>query len=1215
MEEIQEKKNTSTSTPGSSKDVFDEKVVDTKIEIPQISSLPFKQVIDAATFSSNGKFLATYASKEGKLVIWHVPDIRFDETFVTSRRLEPIWHSNPMTSDLKPRDYMEQRESFASSFTQKISMTNIDFALSNDGKYVALSLVKLPQDRNQLAFELVHPPPDKCTKFYTYIVRTARDRPVFRKYLMKLTGTIKFTEDKESFIICNIEHNNFDPQNEENNCIYVISTNHWKIRHKLIIDNFSDTLQVIPHPWSQMKIVKNSLLPGHFIFVEQWDTALLWSLSTGQLVSRFKCLSKDSFLDADSSPTLFALSHDQQMLATWTSKGVLTIFLCEGGLTFASSLHNDDKKEKSLDVDSDVSRKEIFWLEGDEHIITINSTGKNSTDNCVQIWDIYTCAPVSRFDNIDPTCLFEPNGKDIYVTFKNDLPKLNGIKTPKSFHVQNDFSKQQMIGRHHFLALGFNKIYQYDNSKVLLFEYLPGRQSESILSDDHPIVKLRIEPWLIYSPIKSGFCLDPDMKRVLFIGHYTVQIWIFKDDETPRLQYIWCRPMRDKWRQTPLTTYATIENATLRKCQDGRYTLELRCQVNDQDQIGFSKVNNHPPDNTIGNVPPGAMTITKLESKNQFKFDLFLPNENEFGTYGIVSNAAKSLGFLAYAERLNWIQISSGNVYPYFRTLLTQCQAIISNAIHKNPHIFNQIVEGQSPLEILIKADCSYADKLIKEHLKTDKHIPRFHDDDRTKSALARAISLGKTEVVHSLLKYYCRRCEENPVSWTITVVPAFASLRTVYPDFALEFLRRISYLPVRDDIIRTDHEEIYAYAKIEELEYESKENMWQRLMTLWSKSEREFDRQVESATEFVRIPHKTHAARECVVPLPDFTVYKPTPKSIQKPVESSRVPMLRYIINYLMYRKNRSPFIKEVLSGRYEMFGEPAMEAVINFKWRKFAQWRAFLMLAIYAFYACAFLIGVSMKEGAYPLIQTITMLIVLAVGSGYFGLELMQMMGQLESYWFSPYNWLDLARSVFPMVVAEQYLRNVEPSPGLRGTAMMFVYVNLILHFRVFRAIGIPIFIIFQIFKKVWWTLVIIGIMVFSFAHILHILLRTNSDGAFGNYFTSLISVYFFLVGEYSSIDNIKGRDMVIMVVVFSFFTTIILLNILIALMSDVVNETKLSGKQVWLKQKAERVHPLQKPEGYDVKRSSTVKLKRGPTLKLFNEKAHPHTFEPAE
>jgi len=55
-----------------------------------------------------------------------------------------------------------------------------------------------------------------------------------------------------------------------------------------------------------------------------------------------------------------------------------------------------------------------------------------------------------------------------------------------------------------------------------------------------------------------------------------------------------------------------------------------------------------------------------------------------------------------------------------------------------------------------------------------------------------------------------------------------------------------------------------------------------------------------------------------------------------------------------------------------------------------------------------------------------------------------------------------------------------------------------------------------IFQIFKKVWWVLVIIGVLVFAFAHILHILLRSDLDTDFGRYFTSLTSVYFFLVSD---------------------------------------------------------------------------------------------------
>ncbi|RIA84384.1 hypothetical protein C1645_417056 [Glomus cerebriforme] len=567
MEEYEDKKYSLIQTTPSPNTNYDDMDIDTTIEMISLeySSLPFRQVIDVATFSPNGEHIATYAAKEGKLVIWKITNregILFEEEETVISRIEPIWHSNQNTTDLKPRDYWQHRESFASSFTQKLKMTNIDFALSNDGTHVALSLIKLPQDiEDPIPFEMVHPPPNKATKFFTYIVKTTRDRPIFRRYLMKLTGTIKFTKDSKSFVICNIEHNNFISPADEINFIYVISTDNWKIRHKLVVDNFSDTLQVIPHPWSQINTVKNSLLPGHFIFVEQWDTALLWSLSTGQLVSRFKCVQKDSFLDADASPTLFALSHNQQMLATWTSKGVLTIFLCEGGLIFASSLQNNGKIDESLAY---LNRLEILWLEDDEHILTISSKGTDSTENCVQIWDIYTCEPVSKFDNIKSSCLFDPNGKNTYITFKDDLPQLHKIQTPKSFQIQHIISglKQQMvIGKHHYLESGFNRIYQYD-SKKLLYD---SSQSESILPDDHPIVELRIEPWLIYTPIKSGFCLDPNMERVLFIGHYTIQIWIFKNGEKPRLQFIWCRPMKGllQGRYTPPSKMSLFEKVVM----------------------------------------------------------------------------------------------------------------------------------------------------------------------------------------------------------------------------------------------------------------------------------------------------------------------------------------------------------------------------------------------------------------------------------------------------------------------------------------------------------------------------------------------------------------------------------------------------------------------------------------------------------------------------
>jgi hypothetical protein len=277
--------------PGSSieEEILSEKTetsLDTRIEMSPLeySSLPFKQVISVATFSPNGEHIATYAAKEGKLVVWKITNrgVLVEEGESVINRIEPLWHSNQNTTDLKPRDYLKERGSFATSFVQKLKMTNIDFALSNDGKFVALSLIKLPQDDlDPTAFELVHPPPDKANKFYIYVVKTANDKPVFRRYLMRLTGSVKFIED--SLVICNVEHNNFTSQTNDINFIYVISTDHWGIKHKLVVDSFSDTLQVIPHPWFQIRTVKNSLLPGHFIFIEQVRIKFNFQLTS------FKC--------------------------------------------------------------------------------------------------------------------------------------------------------------------------------------------------------------------------------------------------------------------------------------------------------------------------------------------------------------------------------------------------------------------------------------------------------------------------------------------------------------------------------------------------------------------------------------------------------------------------------------------------------------------------------------------------------------------------------------------------------------------------------------------------------------------------------------------------------------------------------------------------------------------------------------------------------------
>src|SRR5438034_8531339 len=102
MEENKENKYSlvQTTPPLSTEDDYIN--MDTSVEMTSLeySSLPFKQVIDVATFSPNGEHISTYAAKDGKLVIWQIKyrgGLLYEEERAINK-IEPIWHSNQTTT-------------------------------------------------------------------------------------------------------------------------------------------------------------------------------------------------------------------------------------------------------------------------------------------------------------------------------------------------------------------------------------------------------------------------------------------------------------------------------------------------------------------------------------------------------------------------------------------------------------------------------------------------------------------------------------------------------------------------------------------------------------------------------------------------------------------------------------------------------------------------------------------------------------------------------------------------------------------------------------------------------------------------------------------------------------------------------------------------------------------------------------------------------------
>jgi hypothetical protein len=172
---------------------------------------------------------------------------------------------------------------------------------------------------------------------------------------------------------------------------------------------------------------------------------------------------------------------------------------------------------------------------------------------------------------------------------------------------------------------------------------------------------------------------------------------------------------------------------------------------------------------------------------------------------------------------------------------------------------------------------------------------------------------------------------------------------------------------------------------------------------------------------------------------LPDFTRYPKPPES--------RLGFL----NVFGWRKYLSPFASAVLEGRYDMFGEPAMEAVINFKWRQFARLRYIFLIVLYFLYLASFMAAVTIDSERVQQGNETEFLIklfssvVLILGLLFTGLEVMQMIAY-RSYYLSVYNYIDLASIVMPITCTVGVLSGSSSRRQYVGNAMFFVWVNFV-------------------------------------------------------------------------------------------------------------------------------------------------------------------------
>ncbi|KAF9934230.1 hypothetical protein FBU30_002923 [Linnemannia zychae] len=205
-----------------------------------------------------------------------------------------------------------------------------------------------------------------------------------------------------------------------------------------------------------------------------------------------------------------------------------------------------------------------------------------------------------------------------------------------------------------------------------------------------------------------------------------------------------------------------------------------------------------------------------------------------------------------------------------------------------------------------------------------------------------------------------------------------------------------------------------------------------------------------------------------------------------------------------------------------------------------------------------------------------------IIAFAAVFLWLELIQMVRDKKSYLESIYNFVDLIVFGLPLAGSINQLciiwgnTSQGGNPALLSFSILFVFLHFLFELRVNKTVCHFVTIIIQIFDKikVFFFIFAGGVIAFSIA-MLHLLRSCKGDACDptdfpNNFLRAMSATYFFMGGVYDPIGPLFNSDRVafhLMMVVYFFFTVILMLNVLISLISLAFNDGDETWRLTWI------------------------------------------------
>jgi len=286
--------------------------------------------------------------------------------------------------------------------------------------------------------------------------------------------------------------------------------------------------------------------------------------------------------------------------------------------------------------------------------------------------------------------------------------------------------------------------------------------------------------------------------------------------------------------------------------------------------------------------------------------------------------------------------------------------------------------------------------------------------------------------------------------------------------------------------------------------------------------------------------------------------------------------------------------------------------EAIIDFKWRTFGRYYYFLIWLIFIAFQICFIIGSLLLTFITNEIRHQLYTTTIAIGFIHLFFEFRQLIWNPIEYITSIWNFFDLCAYLLPIITSFLWILNNDVSSWLISLSCLFLNIKFLLFFRAFEPFGIFFAIIFGVISRISSFLVILIIIIASFALSFHLLLTPKdrsklfddpnnpefddpnspwslskkfyqfnqedksinpkfaliqvpeeNTNLFASFHTSLMATYLFLTGDSSSLTQwaptAENTLMIILMSLFSFLVVIYLMNLLIGVLNTAIEKDR--------------------------------------------------------